>query len=405
MALMTRVRRVDATDADQLAAAEVEGRRQAHEYFRFLRECVPGLRARRARSRRARRSGCARADGSSASTSSPRTRSSRRRSSPTRSRAAARRSRSITAATTRAGSTSRTERPTGSRIARCNRRSSTTSSSRGAASRRPTTRMPPRARWARAWRWVRPPGRPPRCRRSRSASRRTCCARGYVRTAPMSVLERIRQERLVAIVRARRRCRRARRRAGRCGYRCDRDHARRPRRAGRDRACARARRRDGARRAPSAARSRSTSRSRRAPEAVVSPAFDRAVLERAAELGVPAIPGALTPTEVEAAWAAGAALVKLFPARPRRPALRARPARAARRRPAARDRRRRLRRTPRAFLAAGAVAVGVGSALDDPARRAASCRAAQRLRVRAWTTFTRFVPRRRRRRTRRSPRP
>jgi 2-polyprenyl-6-methoxyphenol hydroxylase-like FAD-dependent oxidoreductase len=42
MALMTRVRRVDATDADQLAAAEVEGRRQAHEYFRFLRECVPG---------------------------------------------------------------------------------------------------------------------------------------------------------------------------------------------------------------------------------------------------------------------------------------------------------------------------------------------------------------------------
>ena len=42
MALMTRVRRVDATDADQLAAAEIEGRRQAHEYFRFLRECVPG---------------------------------------------------------------------------------------------------------------------------------------------------------------------------------------------------------------------------------------------------------------------------------------------------------------------------------------------------------------------------
>jgi glycine/D-amino acid oxidase-like deaminating enzyme len=42
MALMTRVRRVDATDADQLAAAEVEGRRQAHEYFRFLRERVPG---------------------------------------------------------------------------------------------------------------------------------------------------------------------------------------------------------------------------------------------------------------------------------------------------------------------------------------------------------------------------
>jgi len=42
MALMTRVRNVDATDADQLAAAEREGRRQAHEYFRFLRENVPG---------------------------------------------------------------------------------------------------------------------------------------------------------------------------------------------------------------------------------------------------------------------------------------------------------------------------------------------------------------------------
>jgi glycine/D-amino acid oxidase-like deaminating enzyme len=42
MALMTRVRNVDATDADQLAAAEREGRRQAHEYFRFLHENVPG---------------------------------------------------------------------------------------------------------------------------------------------------------------------------------------------------------------------------------------------------------------------------------------------------------------------------------------------------------------------------
>ncbi|HST16426.1 MAG TPA: FAD-dependent oxidoreductase [Gaiellaceae bacterium] len=42
MALMTRVRKVDATDADQLSAAEREGRRQAGEYFRFLRECVPG---------------------------------------------------------------------------------------------------------------------------------------------------------------------------------------------------------------------------------------------------------------------------------------------------------------------------------------------------------------------------
>jgi hypothetical protein len=42
MALMTRVRKVDATDADALTAAELEGRRQAHEYYRFLRENVPG---------------------------------------------------------------------------------------------------------------------------------------------------------------------------------------------------------------------------------------------------------------------------------------------------------------------------------------------------------------------------
>jgi 2-dehydro-3-deoxyphosphogluconate aldolase / (4S)-4-hydroxy-2-oxoglutarate aldolase len=50
-------------------------------------------------------------------------------------------------------------------------------------------------------------------------------------------------------------------------------------------------------------------------EACVAPAFSGAVLARCRELGLPAIPGALTPTEVEAAWRAGAALVKLFPAR------------------------------------------------------------------------------------------
>lgn len=48
--------------------------------------------------------------------------------------------------------------------------------------------------------------------------------------------------------------------------------------------------------------------------AVVSPAFVPDVVRRARELGVPAIPGAFTPTEVEAAWQAGAAMVKLFPA-------------------------------------------------------------------------------------------
>jgi glycine/D-amino acid oxidase-like deaminating enzyme len=39
---MTRVAQVDATDPEQLTAAEIEGRRQAFEYARFLRARVPG---------------------------------------------------------------------------------------------------------------------------------------------------------------------------------------------------------------------------------------------------------------------------------------------------------------------------------------------------------------------------
>src|SRR5438067_8422367 len=101
-------------------------------------------------------------------------------------------------------------------------------------------------------------------------------------------------------------------------------------------------------------------------EAVVSPGFSQAVVARARELGLPAIPGALTPTEIEAAWAAGAALVKLFPARLGGPGY-------------VRDVLAPLADVPllvtggvdasnaRAFLDAGAVAVGVGSALNDPA--------------------------------------
>jgi 2-dehydro-3-deoxyphosphogluconate aldolase/(4S)-4-hydroxy-2-oxoglutarate aldolase len=100
-------------------------------------------------------------------------------------------------------------------------------------------------------------------------------------------------------------------------------------------------------------------------EAVVSPGFVREVVERAAELGVPAVPGALTPTEVEAAWLAGAALVKLFPGRVGGPAY-------------VRELLAPLADVPllvtggidstnaRAFLDAGAVAVGAGSALGDP---------------------------------------
>jgi 2-dehydro-3-deoxyphosphogluconate aldolase / (4S)-4-hydroxy-2-oxoglutarate aldolase len=49
-------------------------------------------------------------------------------------------------------------------------------------------------------------------------------------------------------------------------------------------------------------------------EACVAPAFDVHVVERCMELGLPAIPGALTPTELEMAWRSGAELVKLFPA-------------------------------------------------------------------------------------------
>jgi 2-dehydro-3-deoxyphosphogluconate aldolase / (4S)-4-hydroxy-2-oxoglutarate aldolase len=100
-------------------------------------------------------------------------------------------------------------------------------------------------------------------------------------------------------------------------------------------------------------------------EAVVGPAFVSAVVARAAELGVPAIPGALTPTEIEAAWAAGAAMVKLFPSGIGGPRY-------------VRDVLAPLRDVPllvtggidaqnaMAFLDAGAVAVGVGSALEDP---------------------------------------
>ena len=48
-------------------------------------------------------------------------------------------------------------------------------------------------------------------------------------------------------------------------------------------------------------------------EACVGPALVPAVVEQCRALGVPVIPGALTPSEVEAAWQAGAALVKVFP--------------------------------------------------------------------------------------------
>ena len=47
---------------------------------------------------------------------------------------------------------------------------------------------------------------------------------------------------------------------------------------------------------------------------VVSPSAVPEVVELAAARGVPSMPGALTPTEIVAAWHTGAAAVKLFPA-------------------------------------------------------------------------------------------
>jgi 2-dehydro-3-deoxyphosphogluconate aldolase/(4S)-4-hydroxy-2-oxoglutarate aldolase len=97
-------------------------------------------------------------------------------------------------------------------------------------------------------------------------------------------------------------------------------------------------------------------------EACVSPAFSGAVVARCHHLGLPVIPGALTPTEVEAAWRAGAALVKLFPGSLGGPRY-------------VRELLAPLADVPllvtggvnaenaRGFLEAGAVAVGVGSSL------------------------------------------
>lgn len=47
---------------------------------------------------------------------------------------------------------------------------------------------------------------------------------------------------------------------------------------------------------------------------VVSPGFSRAVVERCTEHGVPALPGAVTATEIQAAIEAGLSTLKFFPA-------------------------------------------------------------------------------------------
>jgi 2-dehydro-3-deoxyphosphogluconate aldolase/(4S)-4-hydroxy-2-oxoglutarate aldolase len=47
---------------------------------------------------------------------------------------------------------------------------------------------------------------------------------------------------------------------------------------------------------------------------VVSPVFRRAVIDACHEHDVPALPGCMTPTEILDAWEAGADIVKVFPA-------------------------------------------------------------------------------------------
>lgn len=48
---------------------------------------------------------------------------------------------------------------------------------------------------------------------------------------------------------------------------------------------------------------------------VVSPVLNLQVVAACRAAGVPALPGAYTPTEIQAAWDAGASFVKVFPAR------------------------------------------------------------------------------------------
>jgi 2-dehydro-3-deoxyphosphogluconate aldolase/(4S)-4-hydroxy-2-oxoglutarate aldolase len=99
---------------------------------------------------------------------------------------------------------------------------------------------------------------------------------------------------------------------------------------------------------------------------VVSPVFRPAVIEASHRLGVPAMPGAITPTEILTAHEAGADIVKIFPADnfgpgyiksllAPMPFLRLMPTGGV---------------TPDnvgTWLSAGAVAVGLGSALVDAA--------------------------------------
>jgi 2-dehydro-3-deoxyphosphogluconate aldolase/(4S)-4-hydroxy-2-oxoglutarate aldolase len=104
----------------------------------------------------------------------------------------------------------------------------------------------------------------------------------------------------------------------------------------------------------------------------VSPVLDPAVVVAAREARLPFVPGAFSPTEADAAWRAGAMFVKLFPGSSLGPGL-------------VRELRGPLPEIETivtggvdasnalAFLAAGATAVGIGSAIvrATPGERAA----------------------------------
>jgi 2-dehydro-3-deoxyphosphogluconate aldolase/(4S)-4-hydroxy-2-oxoglutarate aldolase len=101
----------------------------------------------------------------------------------------------------------------------------------------------------------------------------------------------------------------------------------------------------------------------------VAPVLDPAVMSAALRAGLPFVPGASTPTEADAAWRGGATFVKLFPGSSLGPSF-------------VRELRGPLPEielivtggvdatNASAFLDAGAVAVGVGSALVRMGREA-----------------------------------
>ena len=98
---------------------------------------------------------------------------------------------------------------------------------------------------------------------------------------------------------------------------------------------------------------------------IVAPGFDLETVRAAQDLGTPVMPGALTPTEVIAAWKAGADMVKIFPAsavggaeylralKAPLPQVKLLPTGGV------------DRRTAADYIRAGAAALGVGTALVD----------------------------------------